>query len=266
MVTKILSILFVLLIMVGCNKINDEDVIARVNKEVLTIDQLKANFSENQWNDLDRDEKMRFVDEWIDLTVLAQEADKIKLSDLDEIQQKIELAEKNVKANALLAQKLTEIEISEDDLFDYYKLHKSKYQSQYKQYKLQRIFLREKAMLDSVLQIIKSGMKFTDATKLYSEENIGKDGGYTGFLGRKDMEPVVWDAIQELQKWQYRSVEVEDGFYIVRYYETRDVTDEMPFTELKQEIWKIVEQEKKMELYETYLYELKTTSDIFISL
>jgi len=61
-------------------------------------------------------------------------------------------------------------------------------------------------------------------------------------------------------------VQTERGYYIVRYYDTRTVYDETPFLEVKEDIKKAVIKNKKEEMYDSLIKDLKDRSEIIISI
>jgi len=262
---KILLIFVIFFLFLSCAE-QKEEIVATVNEEHLTLDEFRSFFSETEWNELDYETKREHINEWIKLTLLAQEVDNSELSNDPAVKERIKTAVKNVKANLLIAHKIAEIEITEDDLFNYYKLHKSKYQQKKKEFKIQRIFIKEKAKLDSVMTYLRQGEPFTDIVKKYSEETLGESGGYTGFMGEKDLDSIIWNKLNSLQKWHYTSAEVKDGYYIFRYYDTQEVVLNKEFTEVEAEIRKIVLEQKKQDVFQNIVEELKRKADISISL
>ncbi len=244
----------------------EENIVAKVNNDFLTLEELRSNFTEDRWNELTLDEKKEFINDWIQLSLLAQESERLKLDKRMEIESRIKTAEKTVKSNALIAQKISEIVITEDDLFNYYKLHKSKFQKKTKEFRVQRIFIKKKSKLDSVLVNIKNGLPFTEAAKMYSEEKIGAEGGYTGFLTKKKMEKTVWDKLNDLNKWYYTSIKINNGYYIMRYYETRYVDITKDFIEVRNQIREIVFENKRKKIYENLIKDLKNRAEITISI
>jgi hypothetical protein len=262
---KILSGLILLILLFSCAE-KELDVVARVNEEVLTLQQFQAFFTEQEWEEMNYETKRQYINEWIQLTLLSQEADRSGLSKEAAADEKIKSAIKNVKANLLLAQKIAQIEITEDDLFNYYKLHKSKYQETKTEYKIQRIFLNEKEKLDLVLDLLRQGNAFTETAKEYSEEQLGLSGGYTGFLGKEEIDPAIWEKLLNLKKWQYTSVKINNGYYIFRYYDTQEVTHIKDFIQVEDEIRKIVMEQKKQAIFDEVIDDLKRNADISISI
>ena len=252
-------------LLISCSK-KEENIVAQVNKDTLTLSELKANFSNTEWKSLGKEKKKEFVQQWIKMTLLAQEADKERISNTEVLKQRIETATKKIKSNALLSLKYSEIKISENELFNYYKLHKGNFQKKIKEYKIQRILVDNKTKLDLVLNELKNGMKFAEAAQKYSVENIGKNGGYAGFFSPQQLGKKTAAKISKLKKWQYTTVQTNKGYYILRYYNTRIKTIEKTFFEVKDEIKQIVLKNKKKELYQRLLDDLKSESEISVSI
>jgi len=258
-------ILLIPILLFSCIQQEDEGIIAQVNDDKLSNEELRANFSDDEWENLTNEEKHEFVQDWIQLTLLSQEADKLGISVLPRIKARIKTAEKSVKSNTLLAQKLSEIKISEDDLFSYYKLHKSKFRKSYKEYKVQRIFITDESKLGEARDEIKNS-SFAEAAKKYSEEIAGKNGGYIGFISEKDAGKNIWNALTSLQKHRYNTIETSQGYYILRYYDTRTVYKEKTFLEVSNSIRKTVLENRKDEIFNNLIEELKRKSEISISI
>ncbi|MCK4694893.1 MAG: peptidylprolyl isomerase, partial [Candidatus Cloacimonetes bacterium] len=223
--------LVILFLFISCIQQDDEDNLAQVNNEKLTSEKLKSNFSKEEWKDMSNEEKREFVQDWIQLTLLAQEADRQKISSIPEIESKIETAEKTIKSNALIAQKLSDIEITEDELFNYYKIHKSKFQTSSIEYKVQRIFTTDKLKIEEIRQEIQK-TSFSETAKRYSEEKAGKNGGYIGFLSKDSSNKAIWDVLKSLKKYRIKTIKTDKGYYILRYYDTRKVYKDRIFLEV----------------------------------
>jgi len=56
-------------------------------------------------------------------------------------------------------------------------------------------------------------------------------------------------------------VKLEKGYYVVRYYDSREVTVEKSFAEVKDDISKIVLQIKQKETYDNLIEELKIKAE-----
>ena len=101
---RIIWVLMISTILFSCLQQEEEgNILAQVNQEKLTEIDLKSNFSDLAWKQLSQEEKKDLVQDWIELTLLAQEADQQLISVTPEIQNKIRLAEKNIKSNGHVA-------------------------------------------------------------------------------------------------------------------------------------------------------------------
>jgi len=96
---RILVLFILVLIFTGCNKDN-EIIIAKVNDKVLTANDLELNFGVKDWKILSHQEIQNYIDQWIQITLLAQEADKLHLT--EKLSSKIENAVNKIKANAAI--------------------------------------------------------------------------------------------------------------------------------------------------------------------
>lgn len=259
----LISVIFLLLI--SCFQKEPKKVLAQVNKEELSEEDLKANFSADDWERLSQEAKKEMVLDWIELTLLAQEADGLMISEQRAIVNRIETAQKNIKANALIAQKLAEIKVTEDDLFNYYRVHKSQYQKTHPEYKVQRIFVTDDELLPQIRDEIQNS-SFEDAAKIYSEESLGSNGGYLGFVAESQIDKILWDTLKSLRIYTYKTVETKDGFYIIRYYDRREVKTEKTFQEVVDEIRKNLVEKRKNEIYLELIESLKKKSVISISI
>jgi peptidyl-prolyl cis-trans isomerase C len=263
---RVLLIFILMLLILSCKQDNvDNYVVAQVNNEQLLIQDFKANFTDQQWKEFSKKDKKEFIQDWIKLTILAQEADNLGISDTPQICNKIQFAEKNIKSNALIAQKMAEIKISEDDLFNYYRVHKSQYQKSHKEYKVQRIFIKDETMLNTVKTAIKN-TSFKQAAIKYSEENLGKSGGYMGFVSQQNLNSKLWDALTKLKLYRWQTVQADDGFYIVRFYDEKTVSNDKTFVDVIDDIRAKLQQLKQQETYENLIETLKKKSEIAISL
>ncbi len=259
-------LLLLLIMLFSCQKTDNENyAVAQVNDETLLIEDLKANFTEQQWNNITKAQKEDIVQDWIRLTMLAQEAENIGITEQQAIKNKIETAEKNILANAVIAQKLAEVTVTDEDMFNYYRMHKSNYQKTHKEYKLQRIFIQTEALLDSVRAAI-SETSFKEAAIKYSQESAGSNGGYLGFVSQRDIPANQWNVLSRLKKYHYQSVKSDEGYYVIRYYDERDVKTEKTFVEVKDEVRLTLIEMKKQEAFDNLIEDLKIKSEITISL
>jgi parvulin-like peptidyl-prolyl isomerase len=243
----VFSILITAFIISGCKKDNSE-VVATVDDETLTLTELQSFYSPSQWKNTSNEDKRETVKDWIELTSLAKYS-----------------AIKKAKSNAVLAREISLIQISEDELYSYYKIHQGDYKSSSTEYKIQRIIVPNEDSLKIVLDQLKNGMNFTEAVKEFSTEAIGASGGYAGWVARKNEDRTIYDAVSSLNSYEYTHLKYKNDYCIVRYYQTRDVEENVRFESIKNELRDKLYEEKKQDIYETLIQELRNKYEISLS-
>ncbi len=259
MKNKLLILLIILIF--SCSK--SEYIIAQIDDIKLTEDNLLI--SQEKWNLFSKDEKSKFVEDWINLIILSIEADKLGISQNEIILNQIEIAKKNIKANAVVSHKLSSITVSEDDIFNYYKINKTKFQEKKSEYYVQRIEVKDKEKLEKIREFIQEN-SFTDAAKKYSVENIGKNGGFLGWISAENSDLLLWNTLKELKKYRYKTIKKKSKYYLIQYTDFREINKNKPFIEVKKEIEKIILENKKSEAYIKYIEKLKQNKKITIFL
>ena len=79
------------------------------------------------------------------------------------------------------------------------------------------------------------------------------------------MKEVIWNTIISLKKGRYKTVQIGNTFHIVRYTQTRLMAEEKNFSEVRDEIRNIVMQNKKAEIFENLVEDLKLDANIIIN-
>ena len=246
-------------------KKKEDKIVASVNDENLYLSRFKANFNNEQWDELNDEEKEQYINDWIDLTLLAQETDRLKISEDEPVKAKLENARKKIKANSLIAQKIKEIEPTEEEMFNYYKIHKAKYQKGVKKYRLQRIFVKTKEEFNRVKEKINSKeLKFTEAARKFSQENLSNKDGYVGYITKDDIPKNIWSKLIKLKKYYYTSIKTNDGYLLFRYTDIKKTSQEKDYLDVKSEIKSIIIKERKNNIVDNLLKDIKAKSTIKI--
>ncbi len=264
--SKLLLLLLVTVILFGCQHAGKASIVAQVNNETLSMSDFQSMFSKTEWDEMNIGQKREFIHQWIDLTLLAQTAKEMKLENSNQVQEKIKLAEKKVLTNAVIAEKLKSIQVSEEELFNYYRIHMGEFNQAGKILKVQRIYLQDRTKVDEVMVELRKGMNFADAAKAYSQESLGQNGGYAGMVTVSDSVKTFWNALQNLKVYEIAIIPVNEGYYLARSYEETLGTGTPTFDTLREEIRQRVLKEKRQQIYDDLLRNLKSKADITISI
>ena len=258
---KHLSTLVVLLVLLlpGCKGSGAQgEKLAEVNGEVLYLDAFKASLTEDGLASLSAEQKRRYTEDWVNLTLLAQTAEERKLDQDPAVKERMSYAMKKVKANALIAERLQQTKISEDQLFSYFRIHQADFQQPILAYNIQRIALPDKLSAENVYQQINQGMDFAQAVRRYSTEDLRAQNGMMGFVEPFSADSLFWKAAEEIPLLEAGLVSKNDLWYVLRYTETKESIHEPSFEDHRTEIKSRILKEKQNEIYLELLREIKS--------
>ncbi len=262
-----LLIITIVLVISGCGKKEEvpENFIARVNNSYLTLQDIDSMIGMNDWKQMKQKDKSGFIDNWISLQLFALKSIELGYNDNHVIKKKIENAGTKILANSYINSFLSDFELTEEEKFSYYRAHSADFAHMVTQYKVQRITIKNKSKLKIVLDSLNAGMKFKDAARRYSEDNMASKDGYLGFKSRKDLDPIVWNKLGELKgKYYYGYVELPDHYEIVRYYDNRKIEAVKEYNNVKEEIEETLMALKQKDIINNKLDDLKESADIEI--
>jgi len=258
-------LLAALLLLGSCSLFRqDKEIVAQVGDEKLSMEELKSNFTDTQWKALTTEQKKEYVQQWINLTLLSEEAEKQGLDGEKQIKSRIRYAEQKVLSNALIASRLAVEEISEVEMFNYYRIHQGEFSKPLLNYKVQRIYLTDVNKLNQVKAEIMSGMKFEDAAKVYSQEPQGQSGGFIGTVSPDGPDSTIWQAVSKVKLNELTNLRAGGGYYLLRSYMEEENVGQTGFEGAKEEIRRRILEERRRQVYEDLLKELKSKTDIYM--
>lgn len=260
-------LVLLLVVLTGCSLFEKEkDIVAQVDDEVLTLEEFKSNFTESQWKNLSPEQKKEYAEQWVQIVLLAKEAEQQGLKDDAVIRNRIKYAGRKVLANALIATRLASEKVTEDEMFNYYRIHQGEFAAPLKNYRVQRIFLTDPTILNRVKAEISAGMKFEDAARLYSQEALGQNGGYMGVVTPDGPDSTIWQAVHNLKLNELTTLQKGGGYYLLRYYLEEIGKGESGFEGMKDEITRRILEERRKQVYDDLLRELKSQADIYMTI
>lgn len=266
---KIILISFTLFMMlfIACDR-TPKTIIAQVNDEILTLEDFQKSMPQIEYDNLSKDKKRELINKWVELTLLAQKADSDELIKNNSIVTfKINNAVKKVKANSYINKHLQSIIVSDEELFNYYRLHRSDYKKKSISYRAQRIFFTDQNTMMSVKQKLDNKeILYTPAAMRYSEEGIGRNGGYMSETISEDGNfQEFYEVLNKLNKYEYTTMPYKNGYLIIRYYDTVEVVKDTSFEDAKNEIEQTIRNEKRNQIYKTMIKNIKSESKITIT-
>ena len=268
MYMKYILIMIAVVLVVGCEQeVQMGTVVASVNGENLTLETLKYVYSEDVWNGKTIEEQREIINQWIELTVLSRHAnndDDLKGS--VNLRFRAENARKRIYANALIANELQKLNISHEEMYNYYRLRQSDFIEPIREFNVQRIFFRnEEDMIRVNDMITNREIEYTPAALRYSQEGIGRNGGHMSTLvTRTGPDSLMWRALNDMDRFHRVTMPYSNGWIIARWGDYRMATGNRSFFDVRDEIEQILRNERQAEVFERILREARTMAQITI--
>jgi peptidyl-prolyl cis-trans isomerase C len=202
------------------------------------------------------EQKSQVLDQLIDMTIVAQAAEKEGLQDVPATKARISLLTTQILAQAATEKYLKTHPVSETEV-------KADYDAQVAnvplEYKAQHILVDTKEKAEAIIKELDAGGDFAKLAAKDSKDPSGKNGGDLGWFSLQSMVKPFSDAVAALKKGEItqQPVETQYGWHVIRLEDTRTPT--IPaFEDVKQQVEQMTQRKK----VEAYLEELRKTAKI----
>lgn len=244
---------------------DDDEVVARVGNTILTREDMKQKMA---WEGVGPDQESDFVDRWVDRELLYQEAKRLGLDKAVELQWEIELVEKEYVIQMLLERTfMQEVEITEEEIVDYYERNKDEFQADEEAVRAFHILKESKAEADVARQEIMAGKAFE---KVAQESSVGifrERGGDMGFFRRGDVIPEIERYAFRLPEGQVSRVfQSNYGFHIIKVIKKRARGDYREISEVRDDIFHQLRVNKERSAYYDILFQLQNRTKVSVTI
>jgi peptidyl-prolyl cis-trans isomerase C len=225
----ILSVLAFCLSFGGCQKKDQiekppEDVIARVDEEILTEWDLKMDVPEAQRAAMTPDQKRDYVKLWIESEILYQEAKRKKIDQDETTRWRVDRAVRNTIIESFLQKELAaRVTVSEDEMNQYYQKNKNMFTREEEEVRLSHILVRNVAEAGLVRVRMEGGESFDMIAKHLSLDAATKDrGGDMGYFVLSNLPAQFYEAVTKLEPGKISApIQTDYGFDIVMLTERK---------------------------------------------
>lgn len=166
-------------------------------------------------------DRRQIIDELINLEILTQEAEKIKLNENEKIATALHLQYTQTMANAYLAEYSNDLDIGEDEI-------RAEYEKQIailkaSEYNASHILLESEEDAKKVIAELKNGGDFAELAKTYSTGPTGENGGELGWFQPENMVPEFSAVLASLEVGNSTAdpVQTEFGWHVIQMNDTR---------------------------------------------
>lgn len=198
----------------------EDGVVAVVNGRPITqlaVDNVVRQLS----GEGEQPDRERILDELIDLEILTQEAEKLKLNEKAEVAASLQLQYTQTMANAFLADTGDAMAFSEDELKGEYERQVADLDAE--EIRASHILTESEADAMAVIDELASGADFATIARERSIDPAGANGGDLGWFVPASMETAFAEALADMQPGDTSTapVETDFGFHVIRLAERR---------------------------------------------
>lgn len=250
-----------LLLLAACGKAAAPagESVATVNGKAVSKSQFElylANLSRQAGREIPPEQKSELLDQYIDMQLAADAAEKAGITKDAKIQDQLALARMNVIVDAGLNKYLEEHPVTDAEL-------KPEYDAQVanmpREYHARHILVDDKAAADAITAELKGGADFTKLAKEKSKDSSKESGGDLGWFTLDTMVKPFADAVTKLQPGQLtdQPVQSQFGWHVIKLEESRAPAPPS-FDEVKERVRNIVQRKR----LQSYLEELRKGAKI----
>ena len=201
-----------------------QTVLAEVNGETITelqLNQIIAQQTQGAGN-ISPAQREQFLQEVINLTVLAQAAAEQGMADDPALQAQLENTRRTALAQAYVRTLSTNDPISEAALIERYE---AEYADGQLEYRASHILVDDRSQAETLIgRIQNEGADFAELAAEFSRDGSAANGGDLGWFAPADMVAPFSEAVQQIQVSEISEtpVETQFGWHVVRVDEVRE--------------------------------------------
>lgn len=262
--TTFAAVVLSLLVVVGCPSKPKGKVLAVVNNEVLTKEELDELVPEGFT--IDEQNLPGILDKWVSNALLYQEALRRGLDKDPEIKKALERLKRDYLVNEVLQKLVAASTVSQAEMMQYYNAHKDEFCYEVK---MMRIVLSDSLQAEKTLAEIRAGADFKKLAKERSQDILLEGGQESKYFSRgvgdprMGGDPTLEEAIFALEPGQVSDViPTQEGYQIVKLVDKKKVKENVSFAEVKDYIQAVLTYRKNQQSVNRLLTSLREKSKI----
>ena len=254
----------VVFIMTGCSAKPGDEVIARVNGEAITRNELQAKIDRlpPYYRALANQKKEKFLDEIINEKLFLKEAYKRGVDRNRDVKDLLEEAKKKIVIAKFIEDEISKnAKISGKEIEDYYKLHKKEFVTP-ERYRVSHILVSTEPEAKNAAERLKNKEDFATVAKEVSIDTSKANGGDLGYFTEGQMIPDFEAACFKLDVGQTSpAVKTQFGYHIIKLIDKKP-SQSMTLSEVSEQIKLRLLNEKKREKLEDIIKNLRQKASI----
>lgn len=250
----------------GCKEdVPTGDALARVGDTILSVQEFNADIPLEYAMSLTPEQKMTFVQTWINTELIYQEALKQGFGEDERIAARLKQIERELLANEYLQREMVgkaNVTIQEAQL--YFQQHESEFNIEIK---VAQILVSSQDTANALLARIREGADFAELAKRHSLDPSRETGGVLEYIRRGDImasTPDREDAAFALQKPGQVSDVIESryGYYIVKLVARRRLSKPVKFDGVSDRVRNALVLRRQKQIFEVLIDSLKAKAEV----
>jgi peptidyl-prolyl cis-trans isomerase C len=244
---------------------DDEDVLARVNDEVLTYQDIMYQIPPDLRGDVTDEYLSDAVETWINTEVLYQKAVERGLDKEPDVKAMIKWGIKETVAKKLIDLELSSgIAPSSSKIDSIYNAQKNSFKAQQDRFRASHILLGDYETAMAVYNRLKKGSEFENLAMDYSiDRQSAKSGGDLGYFTADQVEPTFAESVKGLKIGSYsKPVKTSYGYHIIKLTGRTEAGTSLDSLEARKMIEDRLMAGKQAESFQKLIDSLRTRADI----
>ena len=257
------TFLIICVLLCGCGR-KEETVLARVNGAELTLNDLYAEIPEDYWDSVTQEQKLQFLERWINGELLYQEALRRGLQREPPIKERVRAAEKNILIAELIQQELNErVQVTDEEAGEYYLTHQDDFTRKTDEVRASQILVPTLEEARRIRQELEAGGDFAQLAHEYSVDPTAEQGGDLGYFSREEVLHELATAAFSLSPGAVsQPVKSEFGYHLIIVTDIKEKGSVRSLDLVKEEITGQFTAKKELQELTLFLEELKGKSSV----
>ena len=242
---KMAVVLIVILLCFACEKEKEPIIekpspgdIVKVGETVFTKEGLENLLPQGQHALYTKEDKKTYINRWVDVELLYQEALRRGLKDDPRIKARIKNLEKEFLADHLLFLEMRErTQIDDQEIKDYFEEHRREYE---REYRVRHILLNTREEAEKVKNLLKSN-GFSYIANKYSVDPAAGRGGDLGYLTKENMIPEFESVVFAMKPGKVSGIVKSDfGYHIIKLIGSRKTLGTVRLNDVREPIMNVL--------------------------
>ncbi len=247
---------------ISCEKpVEERYVVARVENESLTIQELRAEIPPQIRSKLSTVEIREYVLRWINNQVLYQEALEQKLDESFGFQRDFEKLKRELLITKLVEQALSDdIKVTDEEIEAYFEANKERFRLTEDMVHAYHVLLETRKEANGVSRRLRAGEVFaTVFSEVSLDSSNHADDWDLGYFSKDEIAPEISNVVFKLKKGA-TSLPIKSayGYHVVQLANKQKKGEVKNFELVKEEIRLKMQAQKKQDKYQRFLLQMKS--------